>query len=91
MDMVWSFLNRPWYICFKLQVCEEVMNRLTHYLPLALFIVLILGLFTLLDREERDLRSVLLNKDFPNFSLSRLDNAETVSYTHLTLPTKRIV
>ena len=55
------------------------MNRLTHYLPLALFIVLILGLFTFLDREESDLRSVLLNKDFPNFSLSRLDNEEVIT------------
>ena len=55
------------------------MNRLTHYLPLALFIVLVLGLFTFLDREESDLRSVLLNKDFPNFSLSRLDNAEIIT------------
>ena len=55
------------------------MNRLTHYLPLALFIVLILGLFNFLDREERDLRSVLLNKDFPNFSLSKLDNEEVIT------------
>ena len=55
------------------------MNRLTHYLPLALFIVLILGLFTFLDREEQDLRSVLLNKDFPNFSLSRLDNEGVIT------------
>ena len=55
------------------------MNRLTHYLPLALFIVLILGLFTFLDREESDLRSALLNKDFPDFSLSRLDNEEIIT------------
>ena len=55
------------------------MNRLTHYLPLALFILLILGLFTFLDREESDLRSVLLNKEFPNFSLSRLDNEEIIT------------
>jgi len=55
------------------------MNRLTHYLPLALFILLILGLFAFLDREESDLRSVLLNKEFPNFSLSRLDNEEIIT------------
>ena len=55
------------------------MNRLTHYLPLALFILLILGLFAFLDREESDLRSVLLNKQFPNFSLSRLDNEEIIT------------
>jgi len=55
------------------------MNRLTNYLPLALFILLIIGLFTFLDREVSDLRSVLLNKDFPNFSLSRLDNEEIVT------------
>ena len=59
------------------------MNRLTHYLPLALFIVLVLGLFTFLDREESDLRSVLLNKDFPNFSLSRLDNGEIITKDNL--------
>ena len=55
------------------------MNRLTHYLPLALVILLILGLFAFLDREESDLRSVLLNKQFPNFSLSRLDNEEIIT------------
>ena len=60
------------------------MNRIAHYLPLALFILLILGLFTFLDREESDLRSVLLNKDFPNFSLSRLDNEEVISKDSLT-------
>jgi len=81
--MVWSYLNSPRYICFKLQVCEEVVNRVTHYLPLVLFIFLILGLYTFLDREESDLRSVLLNKDFPNFSLSRLDNEEIVTQDDL--------
>ncbi len=60
------------------------MNRIAHYLPLALFILLILGLFTFLDREESDLRSVLLDKDFPNFSLSRLDNEEVISKDSLT-------
>lgn len=59
------------------------MNRVTHYLPLVLFIFLILGLYTFLDREESDLRSVLLNKDFPNFSLSRLDNEEIVTQDDL--------
>ena len=81
--MVWSYLNSPRYICFKLQVCEEVVNRVTHYLPLVLFIFLILGLYTFLDREESDLRSVLLNKEFPNFSLSRLDNEEIVTQDDL--------
>tara|TARA_Y100000590_G_scaffold237331_1_gene267144 strand:+ start:249 stop:785 length:537 start_codon:yes stop_codon:yes gene_type:complete len=60
------------------------MNRIAHYLPLTLFILLILGLFTFLDREENDLRSVLLDKDFPNFSLSRLDNEEVISKDSLT-------
>ena len=60
------------------------MNRIAHYLPLTLFILLILGLFTFLDREESDLRSVLLDKDFPNFSLSRLDNEEVISKDSLT-------
>ena len=60
------------------------MNRIAHYLPLTLFILLILGLFTFLDREESDLRSVLLDKDFPNFSLSRLDNEELISKDSLT-------
>ena len=60
------------------------MNRIAHYLPLALFILLIFGLFTFLDREESDLQSVLLDKDFPNFSLSRLDNEEVISKDSLT-------
>ena len=55
------------------------MNRITHYLPLFLFISLIIGLFTFLDNEESDLRSVLLDKSFPDFSLFRLENQESVT------------
>jgi len=59
------------------------MNKLTNYLPLILFILLVTGLFTFLDREEGDLRSVLLDKSFPDFSLTKLGNQETVTKDEL--------
>jgi cytochrome c biogenesis protein CcmG/thiol:disulfide interchange protein DsbE len=59
------------------------MNRITHYLPLIFFIFLIIGLFTFLDNEESDLRSVLLDKNFPDFSLSKLKNQEIVTKNDL--------
>ena len=59
------------------------MNRITHYLPLIFFIFLIIGLFTFLDNEESDLRSVLLDKNFPDFSLSKLENQEIVTKNDL--------
>ncbi len=40
---------------------------------------MIIGLFTFLDNEESDLRSVLLDKSFPDFSLFRLENQESVT------------
>ena len=81
--MVWGNPNCAGHFCFKFQANKKAMNRITHYLPLIFFIFLIIGLFTFLDNEESDLRSVLLDKDFPDFSLSKLENQEIVTKNDL--------
>ena len=55
------------------------MNRVTHFLPFIFFISLIILLFSFLDKDEDQLRSVLLNKNFPDFSLPKLESQETVT------------
>ena len=59
------------------------MNKLLRFLPLALFVLLIAILFSFLDKGQDELKSVLLNKDFPDFSLTRLSNQQTVSEADL--------
>ena len=55
------------------------MNRVTHFLPFIFFISLIVLLFSFLDKDEDQLRSVLLDKSFPDFSLPKLESQETVT------------
>ena len=55
------------------------MNRVTHFLPFIYFISLIVLLFSFLDKDEDQLRSVLLDKNFPDFSLPKLESQETVT------------
>ena len=55
------------------------MNRITHFLPFIFFISLIVLLFSFLDKDEDQLRSVLLDKNFPDFSLPKLESQETVT------------
>ena len=55
------------------------MNRITHFLPFIFFISLIVLLFSFLDKDEDQLRSVLLDKSFPDFSLPKLESQETVT------------
>ena len=55
------------------------MNRVTHFLPFIFFISLIVLLFSFLDKDEDQLRSVLLDKNFPDFSLPKLESQETVT------------
>ena len=55
------------------------MNRVTHFLPFIFFIYLIILLFSFLDKDEDQLRSVLLDKNFPDFSLPKLESQETVT------------
>ena len=50
------------------------MNRATHFLPFIFFIFLIILLFSFLDKEEDQLRSVLVDKNFPDFSLPKLES-----------------
>jgi len=55
------------------------MNRVTHFLPFIFFISLIILLFSFLDKDEDQLHSVLLDKNFPDFSLPKLESQETVT------------
>ena len=55
------------------------MNRITHFLSFIFFISLIVLLFSFLDKDEDQLRSVLLDKNFPDFSLPKLESQETVT------------
>tara|TARA_B100001013_G_scaffold333107_1_gene249818 strand:+ start:1573 stop:2109 length:537 start_codon:yes stop_codon:yes gene_type:complete len=55
------------------------MNRITHFLPFSFFICLVILLFSFLDKDEDQLRSALLEKNLPDFSLPKLESQETVS------------
>ena len=55
------------------------MNRVTHFLPFIFFIFFIIALFSFLDKDEDQLRSVLLDKNFPDFSLPKLESQEMVT------------
>ena len=55
------------------------MNRVTNFLLLFFFIFLIIGLFSFLDKEEDQLRSALIDQNFPNFSLPKLETQEMIS------------
>ena len=55
------------------------MNRVTHFLPFIFFISLIVLLFSFLDKDEDQLRSVLLDKNFPDFSLPKLESQKIVT------------
>ena len=55
------------------------MNRVTHFLPFIFFIFFIIALFSFLDKDEDQLRSVLLDKNFPDFSLPKLESQEIVT------------
>ena len=55
------------------------MNRVTHFLPFIFCIFLIIALFSFLDKEEDQLRSVLLDKNFPDFSLPKLESQKIVT------------
>ena len=50
------------------------MNRLMHVLPLLIFGVLVLVLFYSLENKNDQLESVLIDKDFPDFSLTMLED-----------------
>ena len=55
------------------------MNRVTHFLPFIFCIFLIIALISFLDKEEDQLRSVLLDKNFPDFSLPKLESQKIVT------------
>tara|TARA_Y100000590_G_scaffold10122_1_gene12451 strand:+ start:16356 stop:16883 length:528 start_codon:yes stop_codon:yes gene_type:complete len=59
------------------------MSRLIKFIPLVLFILLVLSLFSFLDKGQGELKSVLLDKDFPDFSLTKLSSKEIVTKDNL--------
>lgn len=51
------------------------MNRLMHLLPLLIFGLLVLVLFYSLSNKNDQLESVLIDKNFPDFSLTKLEDS----------------
>ena len=54
------------------------MRKLIHIAPLLMFVVLVLVLFSFLQRDVDQLNSVLIDKNFPQFSLTKLENEDVV-------------
>jgi hypothetical protein len=54
------------------------MRKLIHIAPLLMFVVLVLALFSFLQRDVDQLNSVLIDKNFPQFSLTKLENEDVV-------------
>ena len=50
------------------------MKKLLNLLPLAFFAGLVVTLFFLLGKDNAELKSVMIEKNFPSFSLSTLEN-----------------
>ena len=50
------------------------MKKLLNLLPLAFFAGLVVTLFFLLGKDNTELKSVMIEKNFPSFSLSTLEN-----------------
>ena len=49
------------------------MRRLIDIAPLVVFVLLVIALFSFLKRDNNQLNSVLIDKNFPEFSLSKLE------------------
>jgi cytochrome c biogenesis protein CcmG/thiol:disulfide interchange protein DsbE len=61
------------------------LRRLIHATPLIIFGLLVLVLFSSLDNKNDQLESVLIDKNFPNFSLTKLENEDyTITRKDLT-------
>jgi cytochrome c biogenesis protein CcmG/thiol:disulfide interchange protein DsbE len=54
------------------------MKKFIHIAPLVIFVLLVLALFSFLQRDNNQLNSVLIDKNFPEFSLSKLENKNVV-------------
>ncbi len=50
------------------------MKKFLNLLPLAFFAGLVITLFFLLGKDNTELKSVMIEKNFPSFSLSTLEN-----------------
>ncbi len=51
------------------------MNNIVTKLPLVVFVILVASLFIFLKNDNQELNSVLIDKQFPDFNLSSLDNS----------------
>ena len=54
------------------------MKKFIHIAPLVIFTFLVVALFSFLQRDNNQLNSVLIDKNFPEFSLSKLENKNVV-------------
>ena len=54
------------------------MKKFVHIAPIVIFMFLILALFSFLQRDNNQLNSVLIDKNFPEFNLTKLENKNVV-------------
>ena len=55
------------------------MSRLLHLLPLFIFTLVTISLLIFLDDEEKQLKTALMDKNFPSFSLNTLESPEEIA------------
>ena len=54
------------------------MRRLIDIAPLVVFVLLVIALFSFLKRDNNQLNSVLIDKNFPEFNLTKLEDEEII-------------
>ena len=54
------------------------MKKIIDIAPLVVFVLLVLALFSFLQRDNNQLNSVLIDKNFPEFSLTKLEDEDVV-------------
>ena len=54
------------------------MKKIIDIAPLVVFVLLVLALFSFLQRDNNQLNSVLIDKNFPEFTLTKLEDKDIV-------------
>ena len=54
------------------------MKKIIDIAPLVVFVLLVIALFSFLQRDNNQLNSVLIDKNFPEFTLTKLEDEDVV-------------
>ena len=54
------------------------MKKIIDIAPLVVFVLLVIALFSFLQRDNNQLNSVLIDKNFPEFTLTKLEDEDIV-------------